>query len=111
MSRGLPYDSDEGRAYAAAVTALMCGQAYATSARIAAHNGPFAGYERNREPFLRVMRKHQSHADGIDADLVPSGPALGGARRLGRRRDPGHGARLPQRPGHGAGAHRAPSPS
>jgi ribonucleoside-diphosphate reductase alpha chain len=72
MSRGLPYDSDEGRAYAAAVTALMCGQAYATSARIAAHNGPFAGFERNREPFLRVMRKHQSHANGIDADLVPS---------------------------------------
>jgi ribonucleoside-diphosphate reductase alpha chain len=72
MSRGLPYDSDEGRAYAAAVTALLCGHAYATSAKIAAHKGPFSSYERNREPFLRVMRKHQSHADGIDADLVPS---------------------------------------
>jgi ribonucleoside-diphosphate reductase alpha chain len=72
MSRGLPYDSDPGRAYAASITALMCGEAYATSARIAAHNGPFAGYERNREPFLGVMRKHQAHADGIDPRLVPS---------------------------------------
>jgi len=72
MSRSLPYDSDGGRAYAAAVTALMCGHAYATSAKIAAHNGPFAGYERNREPFLAAMRKHQSHANGIDPDLVPS---------------------------------------
>jgi ribonucleoside-diphosphate reductase alpha chain len=72
MSRSLPYDSDEGRAYAAAVTALMCGHAYATSAKIAAHNGTFAGYERNREPFLAAMRKHQSHANGIDPDLVPS---------------------------------------
>ena len=71
MSRGLPYDSDEGRAYAAAITALMCGEAYATSARISAHQGPFAGFERNREPFLRVMRKHQAHAEGIDAALVP----------------------------------------
>ena len=44
MSRGLPYDSDDGRAYAAAITALMCGEAYATSAKIAAHNGPFAGF-------------------------------------------------------------------
>ena len=72
MSRGLPYDSDEGRAYAAAITALMCGEAYSQSARIAVRSGPFAGFERNREPFLRVIRKHQSHADGINADLVPS---------------------------------------
>jgi ribonucleoside-diphosphate reductase alpha chain len=72
MSRGLPYDSDEGRAYASAITALMCGHAYATSAKMAAHNGTFSGYERNREPFLAVMRKHQSHASGIDPELVPS---------------------------------------
>ena len=72
MSHGLAYDSDEGRSYAAAITALMCGHAYATSARIAAHNGPFPGYERNREPFLAVMRKHQAHANGIDADQVPA---------------------------------------
>jgi ribonucleoside-diphosphate reductase alpha chain len=72
MCRGLPYDSETGRAYAAAVTALMCGHAYATSARIAAKVGPFPGYDRNREPFLGVMRKHQTHADGIDPRLVPS---------------------------------------
>jgi ribonucleoside-diphosphate reductase alpha chain len=71
MSRGLPYDSEAGRAYAATITALMCGEAYATSARIAAHKQPFTGYERNREPFLGVMRKHQAHVDGIDGKLVP----------------------------------------
>jgi len=72
MARGIPYDSDAGRAYSAAVTALMCGHAYAASAKVAARTGPFAGYERNREPFLGVMRKHQAHADGIDPALVPS---------------------------------------
>ncbi len=71
MARGLPYDSDSGRAYAATITALMCGEAYATSAKIAAHKQPFAGYERNREPFLSVMRKHKALVDGIDGQLVP----------------------------------------
>src|SRR5262249_5282719 len=79
MSRGLPYASDAGRADAAAITALMCGQASAASARIAAHMNPFPGYERNREPFLGVMRKHQAHADGIDGKLVP-GDLLSAAR-------------------------------
>jgi ribonucleoside-diphosphate reductase alpha chain len=61
MSRGLPYDSPAGRDYAAAITAVMTGEAYAQSARIARdHGGPFAGYEKNREPFLRVMHKHRS---------------------------------------------------
>jgi ribonucleoside-diphosphate reductase alpha chain len=81
MSRGLPYDSDAGRAYAAAITSLMCGEAYAASAKIAAHKNPFAGYERNREPFLAVMRKHQAHADGIDGKLVP-GDLLSSARSV-----------------------------
>src|SRR5256885_16854121 len=59
MSRGLPYDSDAGRDYAAALTAMMTGEAYAQSSRISRdHGGPFAGYEKNRAPFLRVMRKH-----------------------------------------------------
>ncbi len=80
MSRGLPYDSDEGRSYAATITALMCGQAYASSAKMAANNGPFAGYERNREPFLAVMRKHQAHAEGIDAEAVPQELAAGARR-------------------------------
>jgi ribonucleoside-diphosphate reductase alpha chain len=73
MSRGLPYDSDAGRDYAAAITALMTGEAYAQSARIARdHGGPFAGYERNREPFLRVMRKHRDAIKGINAKNVPA---------------------------------------
>ncbi len=71
MCRGLPYDSDEGRSVAASITSLMCGEAYAQSSRIAANNGPFAGYHRNREPFLKVMRKHQTHAEAIDSDRVP----------------------------------------
>jgi ribonucleoside-diphosphate reductase alpha chain len=73
MSRGLPYDSDEGRAYAAAITAVMTGEAYAQSARIARdHGGPFAGYEKNREPFLRVMNKHRDAVSEINAKYVPS---------------------------------------
>jgi ribonucleoside-diphosphate reductase alpha chain len=71
MDRGLPYDSDAGRAYAAAITALMHGEAYAQSARIAAGMGPFAGYEKNAEPMLRVIDKHRQHAHMIDSTLVP----------------------------------------
>jgi ribonucleoside-diphosphate reductase alpha chain len=72
MSRGLPYDSDEGRAYAAAITAVMTGEAYAQSARIARdHGGPFAGYENNREPFLRVMNKHRDAVGEINQKFVP----------------------------------------
>src|SRR5690349_12232600 len=73
MSRGLPYDSDAGRDYAAALTALMTGEAYAQSARIARdHGGPFSGYEKNREPFLRVMRKHRDSMRDVNARNVPS---------------------------------------
>jgi ribonucleoside-diphosphate reductase alpha chain len=73
MSRGLPYDSDEGRAYAGAITAVMTGEAYAQSARIARdHGGPFAGYEKNREPFLRVMRKHRDAVLEINSKMVPA---------------------------------------
>jgi ribonucleoside-diphosphate reductase alpha chain len=72
MSRSLPYDSEAGRAYAAAITALMCGEAYRTSARIAADaTGPFAGYADNETPFLQVMRKHRSACDRIDTAFVP----------------------------------------
>ena len=72
MSRGIPYDSDQGRDWAAALTALMTGEAYAQSARIARdHGGPFAGFDRNREPFLRVMRKHRDALRGIDSERVP----------------------------------------
>ncbi|MGH2637263.1 MAG: vitamin B12-dependent ribonucleotide reductase [Actinomycetota bacterium] len=71
MARGLAYDSDAGRAWAGAITSLMTGQAYRTSARIAEVMGPFEGYETNADPMLRVMRKHRAAADGIDGDLVP----------------------------------------
>jgi ribonucleoside-diphosphate reductase alpha chain len=72
MSRSLPYDSEPGRAYAAAITALMCGEAYRTSARIAADaTGPFPGYSDNETPFLKVMRKHRAACDRIDTAFVP----------------------------------------
>jgi ribonucleoside-diphosphate reductase alpha chain len=71
MARGLPYDSDGGRAWAGAITALMTGHAYRTSATIASAMGPFAGYEPNADPMIRVMRKHGEAADHIDGDLVP----------------------------------------
>jgi ribonucleoside-diphosphate reductase alpha chain len=72
MSRGLPYDSVPGRAYSAAITALMCGEAYAQSARISMDaTGPFKGFGANEEPFLRVMRKHRNAVDKIDHALVP----------------------------------------
>ena len=72
MSRGVPYDGEEARAYAAAITALMTGEAYAQSARIARdQGGPFAGYAKNREPFLRVIRKHRAALKDLNADYVP----------------------------------------
>jgi ribonucleoside-diphosphate reductase alpha chain len=72
MSRGLPYDSEPGRAYAGALTAILCGEAYRQSARISADaTGPFKGYAKNEEPFLRVMRKHRSAVEQIDSAYVP----------------------------------------
>jgi len=70
MAQGLPYDSADGRAQAAAVTALMTGHAYATSARIARKVGPFAGYHKDREGMLRVLQMHRDAMNGIDASLV-----------------------------------------
>ena len=73
MSRGLPYDGDSGRDYAAAITALMHGAAFALSAKMARdHGGPFAGYEKNKEPFIRVMRKHRAALKDIDRTHLPS---------------------------------------
>jgi ribonucleoside-diphosphate reductase alpha chain len=70
MSNGIAYDSDRARAVAGAITALMCGRAYRRSAEIAAVTGPFARFPENRDCFLRVMRKHASHVDRIDRELV-----------------------------------------
>jgi ribonucleoside-diphosphate reductase alpha chain len=77
MAEGMPYDSDAGRAWAGAITALMTGHAYATSAKTAARMGPFAGYAKNAEPMLNVLRMHRAEAAKIDEELVP--PELLGA--------------------------------
>jgi ribonucleoside-diphosphate reductase alpha chain len=73
MARGLAYDSDAGRAWAGAITALMTGHAYRTSARVSEAMGPFEGYGPNADAMLRVMRKHREAADEIDGELVPEG--------------------------------------
>src|SRR6059058_832414 len=98
MSLGLPYDSDAGREYAAAVTALMCGEAYRHSAALAAVLGPYTGYARNREPQLGVIDKHRAHAYKLDPALVPldllaaAREAWDGAREAARA----HGVRNSQ---------------
>ena len=80
MALGLPYDSEEGRAWAAAITALMTGHAYATSARTATRMGPFAGYAENAEHMLRVLDMHRQEAAHIDEELVPT-ELLGAAQQ------------------------------
>jgi ribonucleoside-diphosphate reductase alpha chain len=81
MSMGLPYDSNAGREFAAAITALMHGEAYLQSARLAAHMGPFAGFEKNREPMLGVIERHRSHAYRLNPSFVPL-PLLSEIRTL-----------------------------
>jgi ribonucleoside-diphosphate reductase alpha chain len=72
MARGLPYDSDEGRAYAAAITGLMTGRAYRKSAEIAARMGPFAGYKPNAAAMIGVMAQHRAAVGNIqDSDVIP----------------------------------------
>jgi ribonucleoside-diphosphate reductase alpha chain len=76
MSRGLPYDSDEGRAYAAAITALMTGRAYRKSSEIAGRMGPFAGYRPNAAAMIGVIAKHRAavgnieHTESVPSDLL-----------------------------------------
>jgi ribonucleoside-diphosphate reductase alpha chain len=81
MATGHAYDSDEGRGYAAAITSLMCGEAYLQSSKIAAELGPFAGYEPNREAFLEVIGMHRDAAykvagQGVPADLSKAHKAV-----------------------------------
>ena len=71
MAQGLPYDSDEGRAQAAAITALMTGYGYATSAKIAKRVGPFAGFRKDREAMFEFLRQHRAAVSEIDAGLYP----------------------------------------
>ncbi|HET6811021.1 MAG TPA: LAGLIDADG family homing endonuclease [Acidimicrobiales bacterium] len=72
MAQGLPYDSDEGRAWAGAITALMTGHAYATSARTASRMGPFAGYTDNATSMLNVLRMHREAVASVDEEAVPT---------------------------------------
>ncbi|HVU04739.1 MAG TPA: vitamin B12-dependent ribonucleotide reductase [Polyangiaceae bacterium] len=71
MLLGVPYDSEKGRAVAAALTAILCGHAYRTSALMASSKGPFEGFAKNREPMLRVMRMHREAAYAINRDACP----------------------------------------
>lgn len=80
MSQGIAYDSDAGRAWAGAITALMTGHAYRTSAELAKAQGPFAGYEQDREGTLAVLRQHRDALAGIDEEQVPTN-LLDAARR------------------------------
>ena len=70
MAQGLPYDSDEGRAQAAAITAIMTGHAYATSAKISRKIGPFSGFNKDREGMIKVLKQHRTAVDNIDVSLV-----------------------------------------
>ncbi|HEX6097278.1 MAG TPA: vitamin B12-dependent ribonucleotide reductase [Thermoanaerobaculia bacterium] len=72
MARGVPYDSEEGRHYAAAITSILSGESYSQSARIAEKLGPFEGYVENQEPFLRVIDKHRRSAYRIDVRSLPA---------------------------------------
>ena len=77
MALGLPYDSDDGRAVAAALTSLMTGHAYRTSARLADRMGAFEGFEHNREPMLGVLNMHREAVELLDAEVAPAVVAAG----------------------------------
>ena len=81
MANGLAYDSDEGRALCGAITALMTGRAYRTSAEVAGAMGPYARYAENREPHNHVMRKHRDASYELPEELTSDGELLSRARR------------------------------
>src|ERR671921_2369886 len=81
MANGLAYDSDEGRAICAAITALMTGRAYRTSAEVAGALGPYERYEENRDPHNHVMRKHRAAAYSVDESLLADRELLSAAQR------------------------------
>ena len=80
MAKGLPYDSDEARAFTGAITALLCGEAYKFSAEIAGKLGPFEGYEKNKEPMLEVITKHKDAFERVNHALVKDGKLVKAAR-------------------------------
>ena len=107
MAMGLGYDSDGGRAMAAAITSLMTGQSYKRSAELAAVVGPYTGYARNADAHKRVMRKHQAANDVVRTlGVHDAGVHKLATQGLGRRTEAGGEERLPQRAGLRARAHR-----
>ena len=72
MAQGMAYDSEEGRAWAAAITALMTGHSYTVSARTASRMGPFAGFHNDREAMINVLAMHRAEVSKIDEELVPT---------------------------------------
>jgi ribonucleoside-diphosphate reductase alpha chain len=98
MLKGIPYDSDDGRAWAAALTAVMTGNAYAVSAELAAIQGQFKGYAVNRDPMLKVIRKHRDSVQHISVQHVPAelGKAAQDAWDLALRKGEKHGYRNAQ---------------
>lgn len=81
MALGTPYDSDEGRALAGAVSAVLTGEAYRMSALVAGKKGPFTGFDANRQPMLQVIRNHAAEVETIKSGLV-SEELLGRARKV-----------------------------
>ena len=107
MANGLAYDSDEGRALCGAITALMTGRAYRTSAEVAGALGPYERYEENRDPHNHVMRKHRAAAYSLDESLCADYELLARrAARVGRGRRGRRAERLPERAGDRARPHR-----
>ena len=84
MANGLPYDSDEGRAFAAVVTAIMTGQAYQTSAEIGARMGTFPQFKRNRKPMLQVIEQHLASVDNVAA-TGPAASLIPDAKKIWRQ--------------------------
>ncbi len=111
MAQGLPYDSDQGRAWAGAITALMTGHAYATSARTAARMGPFAGYHENVEPMLNVLRMHRDAVAGHRRGGGAHRPAVRRPGGVGVGRGAGRAVRRAQLAGQRARPHRHHRPA
>ena len=112
MATGHGYDSDGGRAFAAAITSLMTGVSYRRSAELAGIVGPYAGYARNADAHKRVMRKHQAANDSLrTVGIARRRRAQAGHQGLGRRGQDRRGQRLPQRAGLACSRRPAPSAS
>ena len=106
MSLALPYDSDQARAWAAAITAIMTGTAYTVSAELAAIKGPFDDFEKNKEPMLNVIAMHREHAHDIPEMHCPDYLLNAAKDAWDQAFDAGHQDRLPQCPDHRAGPDR-----